>query len=109
MGDDRQRDEQKQEGIGVIEREEQKPKKPRMYRVLLHNDDFTPMEFVVALVKGLFHKSEEEAVAIMLQVHEKGIGHAGTYTREIAETKVAQVHIIAGRNDHPLMASFEPE
>lgn len=108
MGD-RQHDEERKDGVGLKERDEQRTKKPRMYRVLLHNDDFTPIEFVVMLVKAVFRKGEEEAVAITMQVHEKGMAVAGVYTHEIAETKVAQVHVCARRGDHPLMSSMEPE
>lgn len=80
-----------------------------MYRVLLHNDDYTPMEFVVRLLQTLFQRSESESTAIMLRVHHEGVGVAGVYTREIAETKVAQVHMVARQNECPLMASMEPD
>lgn len=108
MGD-RQRDEERKGGVGLLERDEQKLKKPRMYRVLLHNDDFTPIDFVVGLVQNTFRKTQDEAMAITLQVHERGMAVAGVYTHEIAETKVAQVHVLARKHDHPLMASVEPE
>lgn len=106
---DHKRDAEEQGGVGVLERKKEKTQKPRMYRVLLHNDDFTPMEFVVGLVQQLFRKTFEDAMQITLQVHERGLSVAGVYTREIAETKVAQVHNLARRNDHPLMSSIEPE
>lgn len=90
-------------------RSERKTIRPRMYRVLLHNDDYTPMEFVVRLLQVVFHKGEAEATEIMLHVHNHGYGVAGVYTHEIAETKVAQVHMLARQQDCPLMASMEPE
>ena len=83
--------------------------RPRMYRVLLHNDDYTPMDFVVRLLRTVFRKTETDATAIMLHVHNTGYGIAGVYTHEIAETKVAQVHLLARKHEHPLMASMEPD
>lgn len=106
---DRQKNEERKGGVGVVERTKDEVKKPRMYRVLLHDDDFTPIEFVVGLVKGVFRKSDEEAVAITMQVHKKGIAHAGTFTHEIAETKVAQVHLHARQYEYPLMSTMESE
>ena len=96
-------------GVALKIRSEHKVTRPRMYRVLLHNDDYTPMDFVVRLLQTVFRRSEEESTAIMLHVHNKGVGVAGVYTHEIAETKVAQVHMLARQNDCPLMASMEPE
>ncbi len=90
-------------------RAERKTTRPRMYRVLIHNDDYTPMEFVVGLLRVLFHKSEADATTIMLHIHNHGVGVAGVYTHEIAETKVAQVHMLARQQDCPLVASLEPE
>lgn len=95
--------------VALKSRSQRKTQRPRMYRVLLHNDDYTPMEFVVQLLQTVFHKGEAEATAIMLQVHNHGIGVAGVYTHEIAETKVAQVHMLARQQECPLMASMEPE
>ncbi|MEX1363812.1 MAG: ATP-dependent Clp protease adapter ClpS [Nannocystaceae bacterium] len=103
------REEDNDTGVATIERTEQKPKRPRMYRVVLHNDDYTPMDFVVRLLETVFHRTESESTRIMLHVHNHGSGVAGVYTHEIAETKVAQVHLLARKNDHPLMASMEPE
>lgn len=105
------RQEDNESGVALQERQQQqrKAKRPRMYRVVLHNDDYTPMDFVVRLLESVFHRSEAEATRIMLHVHNHGSGVAGIYTHEIAETKVAQVHLLARKNDHPLMASMEPE
>lgn len=96
-------------GVALKTREQKKLKRPRMYRVILHNDDYSPMDFVVRLLQTVFRKSESEATAVMLQVHHEGAGVAGIYTHEIAETKVAQVHMLARQADCPLMASLEPE
>ena len=78
-----------------------------MYRVLLMNDDYTPMEFVVSILMGIFKKSQEEATQVMLNVHQTGIGTCGVYTFEVAETKVAQVMDAAKRNQHPLQCTLE--
>ncbi len=102
-------DEDPERGVAIKTRDEQKTSRPRMYRVLIHNDDYTPMDFVVRLLQTVFSKTESEATAVMLHIHNTGIGVAGVYTHEIAETKVAQVHMIARQNECPLMASMEPE
>ena len=80
---------------------------PKMYVVLLLNDDYSPMEFVVLVLKRFFGKSEEEATKIMLDVHKKGSGLAGVYTLEVAEMKVMQVNQFAQLNQHPLKSSLE--
>lgn len=80
---------------------------PPLYKALLHNDDYTSMEFVVSILEKIFHKSPQEATRIMLNVHEKGIGIAGIYTREICETKIALVHELARQNEFPLRCSIE--
>ena len=103
------RQDQPERGIAVKTRSERKVVRPRMFRVLLHNDDFTPMDFVVNLLQTVFRRTDDEATAIMLHVHNRGAGIAGVYTHEIAETKVAQVHMLARQNECPLMASMEPE
>lgn len=84
-------------------------KKPRLWRVLLLNDDYTPMDFVVMVLERYFRKTEQEAELIMLAVHHKGQGVAGVYTRDIAETKVAQVTAHARQEGHPLRVIAEPE
>src|SRR5215471_13953635 len=87
---------------------ESKPrlKKPPLYKVLLHNDDYTSMEFVVFILRTIFQKSEADAVRIMLSVHNQGIGVAGVYTYEVAEAKVAKVTSMARDNEFPLLASL---
>ena len=80
---------------------------PRMFKVLLHNDDYTTMEFVVMVLRNVFHKSFAEATRIMLSVHRSGIGVCGVYTGEVAETKVATVHYLAKENGFPLQCSME--
>ena len=80
-----------------------------MYRVLILNDDYTPMEFVVLILERYFSKSREQATRIMLHVHQKGVGVCGVYTYEVAETKVAQVMDLARRNEHPLQCTMEKE
>lgn len=90
-------------------RTEKKLKKPPLYRVLLHNDNYTTRDFVVAVLKEVFHKSEPEAVQIMLHVHNNGVGVAGVYTFEVAETKIKTVEKLARENEFPLRLSMEPE
>jgi len=94
-------------GTAVETRTKTRLKKPRMYKVLLHNDDYTTMEFVVFILQGIFHHSESEAMQIMLHVHKHGIGVAGVYTREIAETRIAQVEALARKHEYPLRCSMD--
>lgn len=82
---------------------------PPKYRVLLHNDDYTSMDFVVMILNKIFHKSQEQAEAIMLDVHKKGRGVCGVYTKEIAQTKVEQVKVLAKQNEFPLLATYEED
>ena len=84
-------------------------KKPPMYKVLLMNDDYTPMEFVVHILQSFFNKNLQEAADIMMHVHKKGVGLCGVYTREVAETKVAQVLTAARQAEHPLQCTMEKE
>ena len=98
-----------QTDIGVLTRTRIKPKKPAMYKVLLLNDDFTPMEFVVHILERFFSKDIQEATEIMLQVHHQGVGLCGVYTCEIAETKVHLVMDYARKNEHPLQCTMEKE
>ncbi len=86
-----------------------KTQRPSLYKVLLLNDDYTPMEFVVLVLQRFFGKSAEDATRIMLHVHQKGVGVCGVYTYEIAETKVAQVIEFARQHQHPLQCTMEKE
>ena len=94
---------------GVITRTDAKTKKPSLYKVLLLNDDYTPMEFVVHVLERFFGKRREEATRIMLHVHQKGVGVCGVYTFEVAETKVTQVMDFARQHQHPLQCTMEKE
>lgn len=91
----------------AIEEAKPKIKKPPMYKVILLNDDYTPMEFVVHILESFFGMDREKATHIMLNVHTKGKGVCGVYTREIAETKVAQVNDYSRQNEHPLLCTME--
>lgn len=82
-------------------------REPRLYKVLMHNDDYTSMEFVIAVLETVFHKSANDATKIMLNVHNEGVGIAGIYTREICETKISVVHELAKKNEFPLRCSME--
>lgn len=93
----------------VITQSETKLKKPRLYKVVLHNDDFTSMEFVIFILQTVFQRTEGDAVRIMLQVHTEGTGVAGVYTLEIAEMKVAKVMSLAQAHEVPLLCSAEEE
>ena len=97
-----------QEGDVSVERKA-KLEKTRRFKVLLHNDDYTTMEFVVLVLMNFFHRSETDATHIMLSVHHTGHGVAGIYTRDIAETKVAQVTDFAREHGMPLLLTAEPE
>jgi ATP-dependent Clp protease adaptor protein ClpS len=92
---------------GVVVRTKPKAKKPSMYKVIMLNDDYTPMEFVVMVLERFFNKNNEEASHIMLHVHQKGVGVCGVYTYEIAETKVTQVMDLARQHQHPLQCTLE--
>lgn len=94
------------DGLAVAETRP-KLKRPRLYKVLLLNDDYTPMEFVVAVLQQIFSKHREDAVRIMLHVHTKGMGVCGVFTREIAEAKVNQVMNFSQKNQHPLQCTLE--
>lgn len=96
-------------GTEVLTKNKTRTKTPRLYRVLLLNDDYTTMDFVVAVLENIFHKSPSEATRIMLEVHKKGSGVCGSYTREIAETKVDVVHRYARESGYPLRALSQPE
>lgn len=93
----------------ILTEVERKVEKPPLYRVLLHNDDYTTMEFVVYILRSVFHLTEEDAIHIMLHVHQRGVGVAGVYTREVAETKAAKVMRLARENEYPLLCTIEEE
>lgn len=90
-------------------RTRERTQRPRLYKVLFHNDNYTTMEFVVAVLRQVFHRSESDAMAIMLNVHRQGVGVAGVYTWEIAETKVRTTEALAREHEFPLKLSLEPE
>jgi ATP-dependent Clp protease adaptor protein ClpS len=94
-------------GTSVITRVQPKVKKPSLYRVLLINDDYTPMEFVILVLERFFQKDREAATKIMLQVHNHGVGECGVFTYEVAETKVMQVMDFAREHQHPLQCVME--
>lgn len=84
-------------------------KKPPLYKVLFHNDNYTTMEFVVWVLQSVFHKSESDSISIMLAVHRNGFGVAGIFTRDVAETKVNKTHALAREHEFPLKLTIEPE
>ena len=92
---------------GVVVRTKPKTKKPAMYKVIMLNDDYTPMEFVILVLERFFNKTSEEATRIMLHVHQKGVGVCGVFTYEVAETKVQQVMDLARQHQHPLQCTLE--
>ncbi|WP_019646687.1 ATP-dependent Clp protease adapter ClpS [Novispirillum itersonii] len=94
-------------GTGVATRTRPKTKKPSMYKVLMLNDDYTPMEFVVHVLERFFNKDREEATEIMLHVHQRGVGVCGVYTYDVAETKVTLVMDLARQHQHPLQCTLE--
>jgi len=98
-----------QHGTDVLTENKQKLQKPPLYKVLLHNDNFTTMEFVVFVLMNVFHHTEPEAIRIMLQVHHQEVGIAGVFTFEIAETKVAKASQLAREYDYPLLCTLEEE
>ena len=93
----------------TIQSERSETREPSMYKVILHNDDYTTMEFVVEILMMVFGKTLEKATEIMLNVHHKGQGICGVYTREVAETKVETVHHLAGNKGFPLKSTMEKE
>lgn len=105
--EDYQDQEERESGVTTATRK--KLKQPSLYKVLLHNDDYTTREFVVLILQGVFGKSETEATQIMLHVHHNGIGVAGVYPFEIAETKVEKVTALARKYEFPLRCTLEPE
>jgi len=96
-------------GTGIVAKTRPRTKKPSLYKVLLLNDDYTPMEFVVHILEKFFAKSREDAVEVMLHVHRHGVGVCGVFTYEVAETKVTQVIEFSRRHQHPLQCTMEKE
>ena len=94
---------------GILTESEQELKKPSLYKVLLHNDDYTTMDFVVFVLQTVFHHTDQDALRIMLLVHQQGVGIAGVFTYEIAETKVAKVAQLAREHEFPLLCTMEEE
>lgn len=101
------RDDDRGTGLGVATRTRAKTKEPAQYKVLMLNDDYTPMEFVVLCLQRFFRLSMEDATRVMLHVHQKGVGVCGTFTYEVAETKVTQVMDFAREHQHPLQCTLE--
>ena len=99
------RDPQREEGVETKVRKQ--TARPPRFKVILFNDDFTPMEFVVHILESFFSMPREKAIRVMLQVHTEGSGVCGTYSREIAETKVAQVNDYSRENNHPLLCTMD--
>ena len=96
-------------GTGVVVKTKPKTKAPSMYKVLMLNDDYTPMEFVIHILERFFNKSPQDAMRIMLHVHQRGVGICGVYTYEVAETKVTQVVDFARKHQHPLQCTLEKD
>ena len=101
-------DDNNDEGVATAEAKP-KTKKPRMYKVIILNDDYTPMEFVVHILQAFFNLSNEKAQNVMLSVHNDGKGVCGIYTRDVAETKVEQVNDYSRQNQHPLLTTMEAD
>ena len=97
------------ESVLTESRTTEKVQQPPMWRVLLHNDDYTTQEFVVYILETVFNKPQAEAFAIMMRVHQSGLGIAGIYTRDVAETKVKAARQLAEQNEFPLLVTMEPE
>jgi ATP-dependent Clp protease adaptor protein ClpS len=108
MSDDDSDRDDRDRGGGALQTQT-RTRKPSMYKVLMLNDDYTPMEFVVHVLERFFSKSREEATQIMLHVHRRGVGVCGVFTYEVAETKVNQVTEFARRNQHPLRCTMEKD
>ena len=108
-GNDEDGDDVSDGKTGVVTKTRPRTKKPSLYKVLLLNDDYTPMEFVIHVLEKYFNKGREDATRIMLQVHQKGVGVCGVYTYEVAETKVTQVIDFSRQHGHPLQCTMEKE
>lgn len=102
-------DDLNESGVGTLLKPKPKPKKPNMYKVILLNDDYTPMDFVILILKKIFNKNSDEATEIMMSVHRRGVGICGIFTHEIAETKVEKVMDYARKHEQPLQCTMEKE
>ncbi len=100
---------QKKNNVKLLDKQKQKVEPPKKFKVVFYNDDYTPMEFVVQVLEQVFHHPTDTAMAIMLNVHNKGRGVAGVFSKEIAETKAHIANQTAANYGHPLKAEFEPE
>ncbi len=109
MADKKKKQEEREGGVATETRTERKLARPRLYKVLFHNDDYTPREFVVAVLEHIYHHNEAAAEAIMLHAHRTGLAVAGVFTFEIAETKVQQTMDLAREAEHPFLCTLEPE
>ncbi len=108
-GDGDDHDHEDAAGTGVLLKSSTKTRKPSMYKVLLINDDYTPMEFVIHILQRFFRMTVDEATEVMMHVHQKGVGVCGVFTFEVAETKVNQVLSFASQNEHPLQCTLEKD
>ena len=107
MADNKDGEDDSGTGVGVATRTRAKTKQPSLYKVLMLNDDYTPMEFVVLCLQRFFRMNIEDATRVMLHVHQKGVGVCGVFSYEVAETKVSQVVDFARQNQHPLQCTLE--
>ena len=107
MSEDEDRGSNGDSSVGIATRTRTRTKKPTPYRVLMLNDDYTPMEFVVLVLQRFFRMDREEAMRVMLHVHQRGVGVCGVFSYEVAETKVSQVIDFARQNQHPLQCTLE--
>ncbi len=108
MSSDKNKSPERKEQSGVAVKERVRTKKPPMYKVLMHNDDYTTKEFVVMVLQSVFRKTESDSVRIMMHVHANGVGVAGVYTHGVAETKIAKTNNLATAYEYPLQMSMEP-
>ena len=109
MATRRKQDDSGDTGVVTETKKKEKLQKPPLFKVLFHNDNYTTMEFVVAVLREIFHKSESDSVQIMLNIHRNGLGVAGVYTYEVAETKVNKTLALAKEAEFPLKLTIEPE
>ena len=109
MSEEKDKQSQKRREEGVATKERQRTKRPPLYKVLLHNDDYTTKEFVVYVLQSVFQRSEADALQVMMHVHNNGVGVAGVFTFEVAETKVAKTMQLARSHEYPLQLTIEPD